>query len=1048
MTPFDIAPFALPNCPNGELRFEEPRDVSRLVVSLAGKVPRKVGVSYLQEVWPHQRLEFPPDCDLRDPFSLGWRNIDDQFNSRWQKAAVVVQRDGPCRRMITFKGLKQEFSDFPGRDGYDVRFRRTLGIRIEAEGAGSLTKVQAYTTSPPARSRLRVELDAGKRTRAKRLEVSGYNAVIQRVTAVSGVATSGKEVRPKSASKRVFEVQVRHMQPAHRYSHDEGHVTFASDRETFTISLSSLRERGLIWFAEQGFYITFADDPTSFADYRARAKGHKTVNRRLAELPEQSFAGAFHGQPRPHAVAYSLGCKHARQRFWLEPNGDVVLTARNLQGVSGKDVERYRNDGDARFLFGMEGWPSLGRFPDPAPVLAYNIHLRRGDVRMEQKSFAVPLGRSILDGELRGDDAVVALVRFRFRNEGEARALAELPIRYSENCGRYQSCYGADAQGFPVPACEPVPLSTSAGRIASQWKGEPVLRCTYESSIEPAHATEGLVLRKELVPGESWEAVLKIPFIALETASDLAALDALEFDHCYEEVVTFWGREGRRGAQLKTPVPQLNALYASHLSHVQITDFSMPDEPWLINTSVATSTYGNFCNESCMIIQELDERGLHEEARRRLEVWVKYQGTKRLLGNFTDDEGVYYGAGGFESGQSINQHHGWVLWCLSQHYFMTRDVEWLKGVADSLVSGMEWVFRQRRATVAGLPHSRGWEQGFLPAGGLEDVGDYSYWLATQAMTLRGVESAARALEAIGHPEARRLLREAAAFRRDLKRGFETQRRHTPLVRLRDGRWVPTYPSRLYRRGRDCGWIREVLEGSVYLLLGGLLAPGSRQAGWILDDYQDNRYMCPPLGYALSNPEAEWFHRGGFTMQPNLLAGLMPHLDRDEIEVYLWMFFNAWCACYREEIGAMAELPTPVLGYSNAAHPKTSDQSNAVKWLRYMFVYVLGNTLHLGRAIPRDWLRGEEEIWAEGVATRFGKVGIRYESSVNVRRIKATVGLSLREAPGRILVRFRHPEKKPVKSVTVNGKGHSRFDAKRGDVEITGMTGKVMIVARY
>ena len=57
----------------------------------------------------------------------------------------------------------------------------------------------------------------------------------------------------------------------------------------------------------------------------------------------------------------------------------------------------------------------------------------------------------------------------------------------------------------------------------------------------------------------------------------------------------------------------------------------------------------------------------------------------------------------------------------------------------------------------------------------------------------------------------------------------------------------------------------------------------------------------------------WFDRGGFSMQPNLLAGLLPHLDRDEPEIYLWMFFNAWGACYREEINAMVEHPLPVLG---------------------------------------------------------------------------------------------------------------------------------------
>lgn len=56
------------------------------------------------------------------------------------------------------------------------------------------------------------------------------------------------------------------------------------------------------------------------------------------------------------------------------------------------------------------------------------------------------------------------------------------------------------------------------------------------------------------------------------------------------------------------------------------------------------------------------------------------------------------------------------------------------------------------------------------------------------------------------------------------------------MRLRDGRWVPNYPSRPYRRGRDCGWIREALEGSIYLLISGLYTEDTRAAGWILDGW--------------------------------------------------------------------------------------------------------------------------------------------------------------------------------------------------------------------
>jgi hypothetical protein len=259
--------------------------------------------------------------------------------------------------------------------------------------------------------------------------------------------------------------------------------------------------------------------------------------------------------------------------------------------------------------------------------------------------------------------------------------------------------------------------------------------------------------------------------------------------------------------------------------------------------------------------------------------------------------------------------------------------------------------------------------------------------------------------------------------------------------------VPHYPSRLYRRGRDLGWIREVLEGPIYLLLSGLYGMRGRQAQWILDDYQDNLYMTPPYGYRV-DPELGWFSRGGFSMQPNLLAGLLPYLHRDEPEMYVWMFFNAWCSCYRPEINTMIEHPTPVLGYDNAAPFKTSDQANALMWLRYMLVCCVGDTLHYGRAMPRDWLRRGRRIELRDVLTRFGKTSVAWEPDLSRRRIAATIKLPQRAAPGTILVRFRHGEARPLRSVTVNGRRWLAFDPAKADVDLTGLSGTVRVAVRY
>ncbi len=600
-----------------------------------------------------------------------------------------------------------------------------------------------------------------------------------------------------------------------------------------------------------------------------------------------------------------------------------------------------------------------------------------------------------------------------------------------------------------MPRSPRLPLTATAdGRLMGVWQGQAVPRGLYQSDLAPRATADGLVFERRLAPGESAELVLKLPFVVVDRGEELRALRSLQFDTGDQEVQEFWREEARQGAQVLTPNAHLNALHTMHAAHVRVTDHAVPGKPHLINTSVGASTYGNFSNEACMIIAELDQRGLHDEARRRIEVWIEYQGTVGLNGRFSDIDGVFYGAGGFEQGQSYCQHHGWVLWIIAKHYSVSGDADWLRGVAPALIRGLEWVFRQRRHTLEPLPHSRGWERGFLPAGGLEDVDDYCYWLSTNALTWRGCDAASAALEAIAHPAAARFREASDAYRQDLIRGFETMRRLAPLVRLRDGRWVPHYPSRLYCRGRDRGWIRETLEGAVYLLISGLFAPDSPQAAWILDDFQDNRYMSPPFGYFVDQPESTWFDRGGVSIQPNLLAGLLPHLERDEIEVYLWMFYNCWSACYREEITAMVEHPYPVLGFSNSAHFKTSDEANAVTWLQYMFAYATPTALHLGKAIPRDWLRPGRGARAEGLQTHFGTVGVAYTPAADGHTIEASVSLALRAAPARTLVRFRTPGSAPLLAVMVNGRPHPAFNATTGDVDVSGCLGELWVRVGY
>jgi hypothetical protein len=350
------------------------------------------------------------------------------------------------------------------------------------------------------------------------------------------------------------------------------------------------------------------------------------------------------------------------------------------------------------------------------------------------------------------------------------------------------------------------------------------------------------------------------------------------------------------------------------------------------------------------------------------------------------------------------------------------------------------------------PHSDGSrpiEYGFLPTGSLEDVTDFWHWLATNSATVWGFDALAEALADFGHPDAGRLKREARAYHSDVMRGLAESRVLAPVVRLRDGTYVPKYPSRLYERGRAHGWLRETLEGSIFLLYYRLIAPESPDARWILKDYEDNLYISGDYGYAIPTFDTFWFSRGGFSMQAQLLDGPPPYLYRDEIKHYLRAYFNGFCSAFYPDIRMCNEHSLPELGYPRGDHFKSSDEAQSTSWLRLMFVYEDGADLHLGRAIPRYWLAQGKKIGIERDASYFGPLSWTMMSDVDNGQIKAIVTPPTRSRPANIFVRFRHPAGKAMQGVSVNGKPHEKFDAKKEWVVLPGNAdGLQEIVARY
>ena len=92
-------------------------------------------------------------------------------------------------------------------------------------------------------------------------------------------------------------------------------------------------------------------------------------------------------------------------------------------------------------------------------------------------------------------------------------------------------------------------------------------------------------------------------------------------------------------------------------------------------------------------------------------------------------------------------------------------------------------------------------------------------------------------------------------------------------------------------------------------------------------------------------------------------------------------------------------------------------------VRWMLVFEDSDVdrLHLGRAIPRDWIATGKPISITGAPTRWGRVDYELESR-GTHQLVATVNLSTRgDLPQELHVTFRAPVGSTLRSATVNGK---------------------------
>jgi len=1063
----DAAPFGWPLAEtDGKsfgARWAEPRKIRQLAIEFADGTAlpptERVRVEYWQRAW-NGHADLP--LGERNAGNAGWEWMDDWYNGTWKTAAahIVVKQSA---WVVTFDPTSdREFEQFTGPG---VTYRQTMQIRLVAD------------TPLPRPLRFRALTDARLQTLAVRVQfgtplvqelhfgdaesgtVEVFNGTLVGLSG-PGVTAPGDSVGHWSLSTPPRgELRADLLMAADPVDarYDRTIVTVRSAVRPFSFAADEVARGDRILIDDLGVLVTRADDPITLEECRARQReqNHKTVYARVFDEPEQTLARAWADMPLKHPLWFVHGLPGDRNTVRQYPDGSLLIAA-NPQWfknpASPRDSERKRWSGDhlglhfgfpAEFVPGSralrEGW---------LPVL--RTWWQAGPLYYEQTTVLDTLTGDLTRIPL--DEPTVLLMSVRIVNTSDT-AIGTARLRCTSE--------GQDT---------PEKLKLAGDRVLADFDGQPRVRYLLDAGGRGDFVPDGDAISWSLAlgPGATHELQFRIPTITLATDEELAALRGTNIAERTTRLCAFWRDLTTQGTQITTPEPWLTDFYKAHLGHLLINCLPELDSDRL-HAHVGTWYYGVFPNESVMMISDLDRRGLHDLARRCYDSFVHYQGTVRFEGDYRTQDGLFYGAGGHEMG-SYNKSHGYVLWGLAQHWFYTRDRAWMERVAPAMVKGCEWVMHERRRTMTDALALSGHtglsepatasrlgtaasdaplDYGWLPKGALEDVTDYWNWLATNAATVWGFEAAAAALADFGHPRGPEMQTEARAYRADFLRGMQEARIRAPVVGLRDGTYVPKFPSRLYERGRSAGWIRETLEGAMFLPAYELLPADAPETRWILKDYEDNLYISDTYGYSIPAFESFWFSRGGFSMQANLLDGPLPYLYRDDIQHYLRAFFNGFASAFYPETRMCNEHCLPELGYPAGDHFKTSDEAQVTYWLRLMFVREHGREVYLGQAIPRCWLADGRTVSIARAATHFGPLSFTIESHTSGGEIHATLTPPERNRPDRIFVRLRHPDGRPLQGVTVNGREFRDFDVAREWLILPGdVTGVQQIIARY
>ena len=503
--------------------------------------------------------------------------------------------------------------------------------------------------------------------------------------------------------------------------------------------------------------------------------------------------------------------------------------------------------------------------------------------------------------------------------------------------------------------------------------------CVSAMDGQPLRQEESAVL---LQPGQKITVDFFIPHdpVSPEAATRLANQS---FERRYAECKAYWMEKLEQAAHIRVPEKRIDEMLRAGLLHLDLITFGEEPRGTL---GAHVGVYSPIGTESAPIIQFYASMGLDDIAKRSLTYFLDTQQADGHIENY--------------NGYTVET--GAALWSIGEYVRYTRDTGWIKEIQPQLLNACQYLMNWRAKSKDERFHGKGY--GMID-GKVADPEDPFHQFMLNGYGYLGINRMAEAMRAFDPACADSLQKEADDWRDNIRTSFFQSLSQSPVVPLGDGTWCPTVAPWAEAPGLRLLFLKDEkfrshgtftvpdgMLGPMYMIFCEVIDPQEPAAKMLLNYhselmYQENSAFSQPY-YSKHN----WYQAKTGMVKPFLSTyyhTMAPHADRQT--------YTFWEHMYR------------------LSPHKTHEEGNFLMETRWMLYMEDGDTLHLFRVIPRDWMQDGKEIELGGVQSYFGKISARATSHVTDGYIEAVVSCDPQRKPATVTVRLPHPEyKKPVK----------------------------------